>query len=69
MQADEETSMTDIEIGADGRIYIFGASREVLELLRDLGFEDEHLRTRLEAMAASETKTMIVTRTEPGNSQ
>lgn len=55
MQADDETSITDIEIGPDGRIYIFGASREILELLQDLGFADEHLRVRLAAMKRSET--------------
>ncbi len=65
MQAGEETSVTEIEIGSDGRIYIFGASREVLELMRDIGFEDEHLRTRLAAMSqlnsAAETENQSQT--------
>ena len=68
MQADEETSVTDIEIGADGRIYIFGASREVLELIRDLGFDDEHLRGRIEAMGRTEDTPAIDTQTHTENS-
>jgi len=32
-QANDETNLTEIEILTDGRILLFGASREVLELL------------------------------------
>lgn len=69
MKADEETSITDIEIGSDGRIYIFGASREILELIRDLGFGDEHLRLRLDAMNQAETNNNNDNRTHSGNAQ
>jgi hypothetical protein len=30
-----ETTVTDITIGADGRIFVFGTSRQVIELLAD----------------------------------
>ena len=59
MQADEETSITDIEIGADGRIYVFGASREVLEMLKEIGFTDKHLQARLDALSQIDTNTKV----------
>ena len=31
----DETTVTDITIGADGRIFVFGTSRQVIELLAD----------------------------------
>lgn len=36
MAADDETAITDIELMPDGRIFVFGTSREVLEVLREL---------------------------------
>lgn len=51
MKADDETATTDIEIGPDGRIYIFGASRAVLEVMHDIGVSDSHLEARLQQMS------------------
>lgn len=36
MDADDETSITEIELMPDGRIYLFGASRQVLEAIDGL---------------------------------
>jgi len=36
----EETRVTEITIAADGRIYVFGASQQVLQLLDDLHLGD-----------------------------
>jgi hypothetical protein len=44
----DETSMSDISIGPDGRIYVFGASAAVLEALAAAGFGGDVLRQRLE---------------------
>ncbi|MCC7083403.1 MAG: hypothetical protein IT427_00170 [Pirellulales bacterium] len=44
----DETNMTELEIGPDGRVYVFGASPEVLKILENLRVEDESLLERLE---------------------
>lgn len=36
MDAEDETNVTDIELLPDGRICVFGASAEVLQVLDDL---------------------------------
>ena len=49
MFATDETNITDIELLADGRICVFGMSREVLEVLDDLQIgRDPNVRQRLE---------------------
>jgi hypothetical protein len=45
----DETAVTDIELTPDGRIFLFGASRAILELLDSLGLGDAALRERFEA--------------------
>ena len=47
MKAEGETNVTDIELTQDGRIFVFGASAEVLSLLDELGLSDEALRSRI----------------------
>lgn len=37
LQIGDEDDVTDITIAADGRLFIFGASRPLLEMLDDLG--------------------------------
>jgi hypothetical protein len=48
----DETAMTDITIGPDGRVYIFGASMPVLEVLEAAGLGGENLRRRLDRLRA-----------------
>ena len=36
MDLDDESRMTEITVQPDGRIFVFGLSREVLAILRDL---------------------------------
>jgi hypothetical protein len=36
MNADDEVNITDIELLPDGRIYVFGTSLEVLDVLDEL---------------------------------
>ncbi len=47
MKSVDETNLTEIELMPDGRIFLFGASRQILEILSDLGLDDQALRSRL----------------------
>jgi hypothetical protein len=53
MDALLEANVTDIEIGPDGRLFIFGASRQLLELLEASGVASLETRRRLMAHAES----------------
>ena len=46
----DETLVTEISIGADGRVCIFGLSREVLEVMADLEPANHSLQQRLRAI-------------------
>jgi hypothetical protein len=48
LNADEETSITEINLLPDGRICVFGSSREVLEILESLELGDPTLDARVE---------------------
>ncbi len=37
LQADDETAISELHITPDGRILVFGTSREVLEVLKSSG--------------------------------
>jgi len=45
-----ETNVTDIIITTDGRIRLFGLSRELLDLLCETNLADQNLREHLENM-------------------
>jgi hypothetical protein len=47
MEQADETTITEITIQPDGRIYVFGASRQVLAVLSDLCPGDQTLLQRL----------------------
>ena len=47
---DDETAVTEITFLPDGRICLFGASRQVLELLGSLELGDPSLDSRLAAL-------------------
>ncbi len=50
----DETTITEITIQPDGRIYVFGTSRQVLEVLEDLGPTDVRLSQLLRHVRAAE---------------
>jgi hypothetical protein len=50
LQADDETSITELSFLPDGRIMVFGMSREVLDLLGELALGDPVLARRYEQM-------------------
>lgn len=52
---DAESSVTVITFLPDGRVCLFGASTEVLELLGELNLGDELLNSRLDAIRSFRT--------------
>lgn len=55
-RCDDETAITEITLLPDGRLCLFGASRQVLELLADLHLGDESLHLRLAALRYAEAR-------------
>jgi hypothetical protein len=55
---EDDSSISEINILPDGRVCLFGASRQVLELLDAIPLGDPTLKTRLDCLQA--TTTMIV---------
>ena len=51
---DHETRISEITIMPNGQIYVFGMSRQVLELLDDLNFGDRSVRQRREHLRTLE---------------
>ncbi len=55
--APDDSAVTEIEIAPDGRLFLFGASREVLQLLLDVGLARQkaqsHVVDRLPGLAPS----------------
>ncbi len=54
MEWEDESAISEINILADGRICIFGASQQVLEALDAIDLGDPALRRRVEALHAAQ---------------
>lgn len=52
---DDETAITEITFLPDGRLCLFGASREILELLGSLDLGDQALNDRLSVIRATDS--------------
>ncbi len=52
MKVADETAITEITIGPDGRIYVFGMSQEVLQVLAGLCPESATLQARMACTSA-----------------
>lgn len=52
----DETNITDLEIAPDGRVFVFGASPEVLRILDNLCSKDQSLRARVGPSRRRKTK-------------
>ena len=61
-KVDPETLTTEITIAPDGRVFVFGTSRPVLELLEKLQPGDARVRLLLEQVRRSEPQTAVVDR-------
>ena len=46
VRADDESTVSDIRIGTDGRVHVFGTSREILEALAAIGVRGDAVRWR-----------------------
>ncbi len=51
---DEETAITEITFLPDGRLCLFGASREILELMGSLQLGDTSLDSRLASLRTTQ---------------
>jgi hypothetical protein len=51
MTADDESLTSELVIGADGRVHVFGTSRAILEALDAIGVRGDAVRVRLAAAA------------------
>ncbi|MFM7185054.1 MAG: hypothetical protein ACKO4Z_09820 [Planctomycetota bacterium] len=47
ISADEEATVSELVIGVDGRVHVFGTSREILESLDAIGVRGNAVRARL----------------------
>jgi hypothetical protein len=52
LNSEDESSLSEISILPDGRVYLFGASRQVLELLQAIPLGDPALAERIEGLRA-----------------
>jgi hypothetical protein len=50
---DDETAISEITIAPDGRIYVFGASFEVLEVIEKLASPDAEIRRRVDQIRSA----------------
>ncbi len=48
MNVEDEKAVSEITIAPDGRIFVFGSSRQVLEVLDDLNLGGADLKRRIE---------------------
>lgn len=63
---DDETSVTEITFLPDGRCCLFGASKEIVQLLKELNLVDQGLTRRLAAIqAAEQSQNSIQTNEHP----
>jgi hypothetical protein len=51
MRSMDESAITEITIGTDGQIYVFGLSREILEVLSGLCPNDPAIQQRIERLS------------------
>jgi hypothetical protein len=51
---EEDSTISEINILPDGRVCVFGASRQVLELLDAIPLGDPALESRIESLRAAE---------------
>lgn len=57
MEPDEETALSEITILPDGRVFVLGASLQVLEILEVLSPDDAALKQRLKQAGEKEVSS------------
>ena len=68
MESDDETAMSEITILPDGRVFVLGASLQVLEILEVLSPEDAALKERLKHAVEADISSQRQ-KQEPPNAQ
>ncbi|MFM7251435.1 MAG: hypothetical protein ACKO5R_16205 [Planctomycetaceae bacterium] len=53
LTADDESLTSELVIGADGRVHVFGTSLAILEALDAIGVRGDAVRARLAASSAT----------------
>lgn len=59
MEPDDETAVSEITIQPDGRVFVLGASRQVLEILGVLNPEDVMLQRRLQCAKNEDSRAKL----------
>ena len=67
VELDIEKDMTELTIGADGRVFAFGTSRGVLEVLCAVAPQDQRVRRMLEQVRAREARVNELKQTVTGD--
>lgn len=66
LTAGQETNVTDIELMPDGRIFVFGTSWEVLEVLSGMRTKDDRLlKARRDARHAAQSLASEIEQRDP----
>ena len=60
MAADEESLTSELVIGVDGRVHVFGTSLAILEALDAIGVRGDAVRARLAAAAAPPAESRAI---------
>lgn len=69
MDAEDETSLTEMELMPDGRIFVFGASGPILEILSQLQAPDDRsVTSRLQGVSPTPSSRAPEVAVAPGNS-
>jgi hypothetical protein len=56
---EDETTLTEITLLPDGRVYVFGLSQPVLEILGELQSQDQRVRRLLEQTAINTSEPVV----------
>lgn len=67
MNLEPEDQITEITIGPNGQIYLFGTSMQVMELLDHAQLSDAALKRRLAHLRAQATRAERRTHCDEGN--
>jgi len=69
VDAEDETSLTELELMPDGRIFVFGASGPILEILSQLQAPDDRsVTSRLQGVSPNPSSNDREVAVSPGNS-
>jgi hypothetical protein len=59
MDLEDDSPITEIDILPDGRVCLFGASQQVLEILDGIPLGDPALRSRIDGLRAARAQPVV----------